>query len=85
MLGGRALGGADTPHGKPEILVDVAGIQATIAVEQAVLAVAIVRGSRPPEAVGAGTAERAIVVVPTIDGREGGDVTSNAVELRSGW
>ena len=42
---GYVLTRADTPHGTPEALDVVAGIQATTVVEQDVLAVAIVRGS----------------------------------------
>lgn len=66
------------------MLVAGDGIQATIVVAQDVLGVAIVRGSRPPEADGAGIAERAIDVVPTIDRREGGAVATNAVHLAVG-
>ena len=76
MEGGRALSKAltraDTPHGVPVVLVVVVGIQATTIVVQVVLVVAIVRGSRPPVAVGASIVERAIVVVPTKDRRESG-------------
>ena len=64
---GKALTRADTPHGEPVVLVVTAGIQATTEVVQVVLEAATVRGSRPPEAVGAGIEERALVVVPTID------------------
>ena len=77
----KALTRADTPHGEPAVLVEAAGTQATSAVEQAVLAAAIARGSRPPVAVGAGIDERAIVVVPTIDRREGGALVSNTFKL----
>ena len=84
----KALTRADTPHGVPVVLVAAAGIQATIVVAQAGLVAANVRGSRPPVAVGAGIAERAIVVVPTIDGREGGavaGVSCDSVELCLSW
>ena len=40
----KALTRADTPHGVPAALVVVVGIQATTAVVQVVLVVAIVRG-----------------------------------------
>ena len=66
------LARADTPHREPVVLVVVVGIQATTIVVQVVLVVAIVRGSRPPVAVGASIVERAIVVVPTKDRRESG-------------
>ena len=77
MSGGRERGTsllarADTPHREPVVLVVVVGIQATTVVVQVVLVVAIVRGSRPPVAVGTGIVERAIVVVATIDRRESG-------------
>lgn len=82
-VGREALGSyltrADTPHREPEVLVAVVGTQSTTVVAQAVLAAATVRGSRPPEADGAGIVERAIEVVATIDRRESGDVASNAV------
>ena len=63
LCGGRerALGSylarADTPHREPEVRADVVGIQATTVVEQEVLVVATVRGSRPPVAAGAGIVE----------------------------
>lgn len=76
---------ADTPHREPAGLAVLAGIQATTIVVQAVLADATVRGSRPPDAVGASTDERAIVVVPTKDRRESGGVASNATHLIKGW
>ena len=77
---GSYLTRADTPHGAPVApVVDVAGIQATTVVVQAVLEVATARSSRPPVAVGAVSEERATEVEATIDRREGGDVASNAV------
>ena len=80
------LASADTPHRVPvELVVVVDGIQATLVVVQVVLAVAIVRGSRPPVAAVAGTDERAIVVVATIDRRESGGVASNAGLLVVSW
>ena len=85
---GYVLTRADTPHGVPEVLEVVVGIQATAIVVQAILVVAIVRGSRPPEAPGAGIVERAIAVVPTIDRREGGAVTGvscDSVKLCLSW
>lgn len=85
-LGG--LGGANTPHRIPAVLVAEVGIQATIAVAQEVLEAAIVRGSRPPAAAGAGTDERAIIVEPTRDRRESVHVTGNATLLAvrtAGW
>ena len=82
---GKALTRADTPHGEPAALADAAGIQATTAVVQVVLEVAIDRGSRPPVAAGAGTAERATAVEPTIDRREGGAISSDGVELSFSW
>ena len=64
----KALTRADTPHGVPAGLVVAAvGTQATTVVAQVVLGAPTARGSRPPVAVAAGIAERAIVVVPTID------------------
>ena len=81
----KLLARADTPHRESAALVDAAGIQATTAVVQEVLVVATARGSRPPEAEGASTAERAIVVAATIDRREGGGVASNAFLFAIGW
>lgn len=79
------LARADTPHRAPAALVVAAERQATTFVEQVVLEVAIERGSRPPVAAGAGTAERATEVVATIDRRESGGVASNAAYLTIGW
>ena len=72
------LARADTPHRAPVALAAVAGIQATTVVVQAVLVVAIARGSRPPVAAGTGIEERAIAVVATIDRRESGYITSSS-------
>ena len=88
----RSLGGyltrADTPHREPVApVVAAAGIQiqATTTVVHAALVAAIARGSRPPVAVGASSAERASAVEPTKDRRESGYIASNTTLLTVSW
>ena len=70
MLRGHELRAtADAPNWVPVVAIVVVGIQGAIVVVQVVTVVAIarVRGRRPPVSVGTGIVEAAIVVVPAID------------------
>ena len=76
-----------TPYVGPEAIVVGAGIQATTAVVQEVLSVAIVRSRGPPVTVCRAIVERATDVVAAVNRRKSGYVASasNAIKFGLGW
>ena len=74
-----------TPNIEPVPLIEVVGLQTTIAVVQAVLIGSTVGCRRPPGPERGSIAERAIGVVPAVNRIIGGSVASDATLLAICW